>query len=323
MHDCQRYHDLIASYIAGDLGPAEMKELGTHSVECEDCRGLLELHRSFATAALGLVEPSEETFEAMRNRVLDQLEFKRSEAHVSGRSPAGAVDSGRPFWSALPEWLGVRPAYAAAAGILLLAAGGLAGRWTASPEWSDRSVLRAVENQASASAGLDGFWNAPFTIANVALRPTGAGDLSLGFDACRRVEVQTPRSSPLAREVLLSTIIDSPRLGERIKAMDLAPGTDDAHLQDALIYTLHNDPNLAVRLQALEVLGRSPLNAAKQDALLTTLRSDVSVQVRLEALHALSAGHVDPEIIRRAASEGGQQSDAVLWQLATGTVGGS
>jgi hypothetical protein len=320
VRDCQRYHDLIASYIAGDISPAEMQELGAHSIECEHCRGLLELHRSFATAAPDFVDPPDEAFEAMRNRVLDQLESKRAAFHAPGRVTPGA-ESKPPFWRTLADWFGAHPVPAPALVVLLLAAAGLVGRWTARPSWSDHLLLRAVEQQAAKSAGLDGFWNAPFTFANVALRQTESGGLSLGFDACRHVEAQTSHSSPLAREILLATIIGSPTLGERIKAIDLAPEADDSRLQEALIYALHNDPNPAVRLQALDVLGRPPLNPAKQDALLATLRDDASVQMRLKALQVLVAQQVDSAIIRRALSAAGQ-NDPVTW-LATEIVGGS
>jgi hypothetical protein len=206
---------------------------------------------------------------------------------------------------------------------LLLAAAVLVGRWTATPAWSDRSLLRAVEQQAENSAGLDGYWNAPFTFANVALRQAESGGLSLGFDACRRVEVQTSRRSPLAREILLTTIIDSPELGDRIKAMDLAPGTGDSRLQEALIYALHNDPNPTVRLQALDVLGRSALDSAGQAALLTTLSEDASVQMRLKAVELLMAHQVDPEVIRRAVSQDESQDAPVVWRLATDMAGES
>lgn len=124
---------------------------------------------------------------------------------------------------------------------------------------------------------------------------------------------------PLAREVLVATILDSPILGDRIRAMDLAPGAEGegARLQEVLIHVLHNDPNPTARLQALDVLGRSPLTAAEQDALLTTLRDDASVQIRLRALRVLITHRVDAAVIRRAVSESGQQDAPVMWQLAT------
>jgi hypothetical protein len=314
MNDCQQYHDLIASYAAGEIGPSDLEDLLAHCSACEDCRGMVELHRSFATTVTGLPEPSEELFEAMRGRVLDQLELNQTPLGAPGRERRSVVQAGTPFWSTLADWFGAHPVPAPALVILLLLAAGFAGRWTAAPGWSDKSLLRAVQEQAGRSTGLDAFWDATFTFANVAVRQTEAGDLSLGFDVCRHVEADTPRHSPLASEVLLSTILDSPTLGERIKAMKIAPDLQDARLQEALIYTLHNDPNLAVRLQALGVLSRGPLDAATQDALLRTLRDDTSVQARLLALDALAAHHVDPEAIRRAVSEAGQASDDVIMQ---------
>lgn len=312
MNDCQRYQDLIATYLAGEIGPADLEDLLAHSGQCEDCRSLVQLHRSFATMDTDLPEPSDEAFGAMRRRVLDEL--------GQGRERAGV----RPHLGrTLVDWISGYPMPAAAAVVLLLIGAGMAGRWSATPGWSDESLLSAVRVQAAQSTGLAGFWDAPFTFANVAVRQTNTGDLALGFDACRHVEAETSLNSPLAREILLATIIDSPVLGVRLKAMDMAPDLEDARLREALIFTLHNDPNLAVRLQALGALSRGPLDSATQAALLATLREDTAVQMRLLALEALAEQQVDPAAIRRAVSEAGQASDGVIMRHAVQVIGTS
>jgi hypothetical protein len=323
VHDCQRYHDLIAAYVAGDIDLNGLEDLVTHCRRCADCRGMVELHRSLATMATDMPEPSAEVFEAMRNRVLDQLEENRARVGLRGRVPSGVTEPRPPFWSTLADWFAAHPLPAPALVVVLILAAGLAGRWSATPTLSDRSLMRAVEKQAGQSSGLDGFWDATFSFANVAVRQTDDGRLALGFDVCRYMEAETPRSSPLAREVLLATIIDSPTLGVRLKAMDMAPDLRDAQLQEALIYTLHNDPDLAVRLEALAALSRPPLDATKQDALLTTLRDDASVEVRLRALEVLVAQRVDPEAILQAASGAEQAGNTAIMQLATEMVRGS
>ena len=314
MNECQKFHDLFAAYAVGEIGPSDLEDLLAHSRECDGCHGLVELHRSFAALATDLPEPSDVIFENMRGRVLDRLESQKGRPAALGDPRGGFLEAVKVLWKTLGELFGAHPVPAATCVVLLLLAAGLTGRWTAAPGWSDSTLLRAVQEQAGRSTGLDGFWDATFTFANVAVRQTEAGTLSLGFDVCRHVETDTPRNSPLAGEVLLSTILDSPTLGVRIKAIEIAPELQDVRLQEALVYTLHNDPDQTVRLQALAAISRRLPDAAAQDALLKSLRDDTSVQVRLLALETLTANHVDPEAIRQAVSEAGQASDVVIMQ---------
>lgn len=323
MEDCQRHHELIAAYVAGEIDFAGLEDLVMHCRGCPDCRGMVELHRSLATMAPDVPEPSAEVFDAMRNRVLDRLEDGWARAGLRGRVPSGIRWPKVPLWGALAGWYAAHPVPAAATAILLLAAAGLAGRWSATPRWSDASLVRAVEEQAGRSTGLDGFWDAAFTVANVAVRRTETEDLALGFDVCRHVETRTPRNSPLAREVLLAAIVESPTLGVRLKAVDVAPDVRDGRLREALVYALHNDPSLSVRLEALRALGRPPLDSIAQNALLATLRADASVEMRLRALEVLVAQRVDPAAVLRAASEARQEGSAAVMRVASELLRGS
>lgn len=323
MDDCQRHHELIAAYVAGEIDFAGLEDLVIHCRGCVDCRGMVELHRSLATMAPDVPEPSAEVFDAMRNRVLDRLEDGWARAGLRERVPSGLTWPKVPLWGALAGRLAAHPVPVAALAMLLLVVGGLAGRWSATPRWSDSSLVRAVEEQAGRSTGLDGFWDAAFTFANVAVRRTETEDLALGFDVCRHVETKTRRTSPLAREVLLAAILESPTLGVRLRAVDVAPDLQDARLREALVYALHNDPSLSVRLEALRALSRPPLDSVAQDALLTTLRADVSVDLRLRALEALVAQRVDPAAVLRAASEARQEGSAAVMRVAAEMLRGS
>ena len=106
--------------------------------------------------------------------------------------------------------------------------------------------------------GLDSYWDSQFTFANVSVRPQGQGQLALSFDACRHVDLQVAQDSPLAREVLLHAIMEPSSLGSRLQAMEVTPAISDGRLKDALIFTMLNDQNAAVRLNALSVLARYP-----------------------------------------------------------------
>lgn len=323
MEDCQRYHDLIAAYAAGDISAPDSEDLMAHCQVCADCLGLIELHRSFTALAGDVPEPSEEAFAAMRQRVLNELELNEGYAGMGRRGRRAAVEMRPNLWHALANLFGAHPVAAPALVALMLAIARFGGREAVQPNWSSDSLLRAVQQQAGLSNGLLEFWDAPFTFSNVVMGQTESGSLTLGFDACRYVEAETSPTSALAQEIFMAAIVDSPTLGVRMKAMELAPSRDEPRLQEALIYSLHNDGDMAVRMQALRALGRYPLNTFTEKAMLTTLREDTAVAVRLLALETLAAEaeQVDPTVIRRAVSEAGQATDGVIMQRVAQLLG--
>jgi hypothetical protein len=154
----------------------------------------------------------------------------------------------------------------------------------------------------------------------VSVRPAGNGNLDLSFDVCRRVGLVAPKDSPIATEVLMHAILEPSALGSRITAMELTGEILDPKLREALIYTLHKDPDLAVRTEALSVLGRYPYDSDIQDALLTTLREDAEVQMRLLALEYLSGKKVNMETIRRTIRERRMDSDPAVLQYASDLI---
>ena len=130
----------------------------------------------------------------------------------------------------------------------LLVVAVLGGRWSVkdgTPEAGD--LVDELQRSAAMQTGLDSFWDAPVSYANVTVRSREDGALELGFDACRHVELTTSRDSPLAREVLVHAILDQQTLGARMQAVRLVPEMGDDRLRDALVFTLHHDPEPAVR----------------------------------------------------------------------------
>ena len=82
----------------------------------------------------------------------------------------------------------------------------------------------------------------------------------------------------------------------------------DPKVRDSVIFALHHDENLAVRLKALSLLAGQPADAVVESAVTTTLLEDESVQMRLEALDYLATHTSNPESIRQAIE---QTDDAV------------
>jgi len=108
-----------------------------------------------------------------------------------------------------------------------------------------------------------------------------------------------------------------------MKAMEVATTTMDPKLEEALVYTMHNDPDLSVRLEALSRLTRFPYNDGVQQALMTTLRQDQSVQMRLLALERLAEKQVQMETLQQVIGEANLESNPAVMQHAIKLINGA
>jgi hypothetical protein len=304
MSTCPKSRELIEKLIAGGISSSEWKSLLEHADGCEECRGILEIHRELDEAGREVPEPSDADFRVMRMSVLSR----------AARCPRPRW---RMFWQDLALFLRVQPAGAVLA-LALIAAGALyAGRWSATPSRIDEPLLiKTIQSQAATAAGVAGYWDVPFTYGNVSARPMPGQRLALSFDVSWHVDLVAPQESDLAKDVLMHAILEPAPIGTRLKAMGLSEQFTDAKIKEAVIFALNHDPNLAVRLKAFEVLTRYTSDATIQDALLTTLKQDESVQMRFQALEYLAGKRVDSDILRRTIDQGGLESDPAVMQRA-------
>jgi hypothetical protein len=333
MKECENFQTIIQDYVAGEIPPSRLESLRQHCSSCLDCRALLDLHIEISELGQDVPEPEEASFEAMRSQVMAQISQRAQSSRTaqSGQTALSDQPARRRWnWGAL---FGLRPALALPAVAVLLIAAVFVGRWTATPSdnavpyqpvpYSDSILMTAVAQQASTQSGLDGYWDTPFSYTNVSVKPVAGGKLDLSFDVCRHINMVTPANSPVAKDVLLQAILSQAPLGARMKAMEMAPATMDPKLEEALVYTMHNDPELAVRLEALSVLTRFPYNDGVQSALMTTLRQDQSVQMRLLALERLADKQVQMETLQQVIGDANMESDPVVMQHAIKLMNGA
>ncbi len=317
MSECRHNQDLIEDLIAGEIAEEELKTLHEHCAECTDCAELVDMHMHLLAAGSQIPEPGQGELRSIREGVMARLE-KRS----TGTREQGA--SGRPGFRRELASLGRRHPIAAIAATLLVAVcAGAAGRWSSpAPVFDDALMMKAIRQQAARETSLDEYWDSPFSYSNVAVRSESNGEIALSFDVNRHVELSMPRSSPLAREVLLNAILEPSSLGARFSAMEQTLGISDTRLKDAMVLTMQSDPSLAVRLNALSVLTRYPYDAQIEEALLKTVSSDPEVQMRLLAVEYLAAREVGIETIRGAVGDDGTPADrAILQQVSLRSAG--
>jgi hypothetical protein len=298
MSGCERFRDETERYIAGEASSSDLEALKEHSESCEDCRIVLELHEDLKGMASGVPEPSEAHFREMRAAVLRQVD-------IGARTQKTRVTSGgRGFWARLFPSPVFSAATAALLAIVLLGGGFFIGRASAPQEgFTEDALLTEINKQASLSKGLDGYWDSPFSFSNVRAKKREGGYMAMSFDVTHHVDLDMKMGSPLVNEVLLHAILDSPNVGSRFTAMELAQESADPNLTEALVFTLLNDPALPVRLSALNILKGHASDPAVRDALLTTVGQDPSVQMRFLALECLAGQQVEPDAIRRAVGD--------------------
>lgn len=327
MKECKDYREMIQSYIAGEISPADLDSLYHHCQTCPDCGQLWEVHSNLAAAGEELPQPPEDGLMAMRTNVLAQIsrdERARDERAQDQRARAKQAEAGRTRWWDLGAMLRARPVAAVPMAAVLVVVSIFAGRWSVStPETGDSVILREISQQASRQAGLIDYWDTPLSYSNVDARTVEGGNLDLSFNVSRHVRFVTPMDSPVAREVLMYAILEPSAVGSKMKAMAMAmaPEIMDPKIREALIFTMHNDPNLAVRMEAMSVLSRSPYDSVLQKAFLTTLRGDDEVQMRLQALEYLAEKKVNMNTLRRAIELPQLESDTAVLQYATELIG--
>jgi len=302
MIDCTHCRDLIADFQAGEIDTNDLVTLEAHCRECPDCRALVRTHDDLLALGESIPLPDDRHFGRMRDGVFARIDRPAQ--------PGGS------FWSDLKAFLGAHPLAAAPAVVAVLVAMVFVGRWTVTPDGYDGDALmRELTHQAALRQDVTQYLDNPLSYTNVSVRPRG-DRLALSFDVMRHVNVEADLDSPIARDVLMATIVDGSSGGQRLRAIQLAPAIGDASLVDALTFTLHNDPEPAVRLEALDALSRNPDVPQVREALLHTLSTDPSVQMRLLALEHLVGRQVDQTTLEQAITAQRQDGDAALLQRA-------
>ncbi|MCP4546343.1 MAG: hypothetical protein GY835_07750 [bacterium] len=307
MNDCRRFEELIEKLMVDEIVNGDLTLLREHCTSCKECNSLLELHGGLQDLGQALPEPSTSELAEIRQRVLAQT--ARSPRQQSVQSSGFITDLGALFRN--------HPSAAIlAAAAMIVFAIFMTNRPPVEPHFDDE-LLQAINSQAERMTGLDDYWDAPFVFTNVTVRQQDNGRFALSFDANRHFDLSTSQDSPLAREVLMHAIMEPTSMGSRFQAMAMAPQIMDPRLREALIFTMHQDPSLAVRLNSLTVLSSFPDDEIIQEALLQTLKQDKEVQMRLLAMEHLTDRQVAFETLQQAVTDGGFDADAALLQRTT------
>jgi hypothetical protein len=301
MKNCDSFEQTIQAYIAGMPLADDLEPLVEHCRECSDCRALLDLHRDMADLGAKFDELEEPDFDTLRARVLEKV------------ARNGLKRRGRGIWASFFSPFSLQPATAAALMVAIFIVGIVAGQM----QWSDPNggtgrLLEDINNEAVANRSLGDVTDSPYSYSNVTFRKVNGGQVALGFDVTRHVNVVEPVQSDLVKEVLVHSLMNPTQTGSRLKAVSYASDFTEPKVTEALIFAMRNDENLAVRQKALSILSAQPAHPDVDAAVLATLRDDESVRMRMDALDYLAARSVDQELLRRTIQERESESDPAL-----------
>jgi len=276
MDDCSRFFNQIADLRLRQLEDEDQTELFSHLATCRECRDLMQFHEDLAGAGGEFGVVNTEELDAVRGRVMAEI---RSTEVAAVAKPAA-------FWA-----VGRSRVLAAAAAAVLVIGGFAAGRMVAGVNSSDRDLLVAtLEVGAQDHRRLRDVEDSPNIISNVAVRSVGEGRVAMSFDVARHLEIERPVDDPLVNEVLVHAILDQSSMGSRLKAVSMAARAENGKVEEALVFSMLDDPDLPVRMRALEILAERPIGDGVKQGLMRVLRHDESMQMRLLAIEVLAHG---------------------------------
>ena len=203
------------------------------------------------------------------------------------------------FYQACQTW----PARVAVAGLLLVIGFG-AGRTV-----GFRPVSPVDPSFTAAGLG-------PFTRVK-AVQRVNDGQVRIALDQVQQGELTGPITDVHVRHVLLIATRDAADPAIRVDSVDALAGQPGADVQQALLASLQQDSNSAVRMKALEALRPAAASPVVRSALIGVLQRDADPGLRSEAIDVLLSGATrseEPADILRAmqqTAQPGEQDDYV------------
>jgi len=292
-NDCVRFQEIIEAIVAGAPTSGGADNLARHCRTCPDCVQALEAHQNLSEIGRRFRAAADDDLSELRSRVLTQI----------------ASPPRRGWLEMLSTPFRMQPAMAAVFAVVIFLTG-IASAWiqVGGDGGTEQRLMTDITAEAASNRSLIDVEDSRYTYSNVTFRPLDDRRVSMDFDVTTHVSVVEPAESELVKEVLVQSLLNPSNTGSRLRAIGYASNMMDPKVRDSVIFALHHDENLAVRLKALSMLAEQPVDAVVESAVTTTLLEDESVQMRLEALDYLATHTSNPESIRQTIE---QTDDAV------------
>ena len=292
--DHKQYKEWLHLAVCDELDNEEMNQLVEHLGQCDACRTEFEeLRSTISLMGDGAAEPSNEVLWEARRNLQDALRREPPPQSVLGRVASGVAVSREPRRESAPRldvrgWLGwitgPRLALSGAATVMIGFFAGYLAFGGAAAPPQERIEPPPVPGQEVGGPQIS---NVRFLDVD-----TENGQVEIQYDLVRPVRLRASVDDDRVQRMLAYTLANEQNVGvrlEAITALDAAPlHAGDEDVKQALIKTLKWDPNPGVRKEALFVLRKMPMDNDIRDACLFVLKNDDNPGMRVASINLLA-----------------------------------
>lgn len=291
---CEDVAPLLVFFACDELTSEEREQILAHLATCSECRTQLNEEDALQTAIERMPQVADrfESSGVLLSQCRSELAEKLDEL------AAPKVDEGWHLFTWVRRWMALRPAWSAAA---LLLIGAIVG--TQALQWLPLPVSNgngsAVNVYAAPKITPDTLNKMEVSGINFSRH---TGKIQLQLQAEQPMTLSSDEDDADVRRVLTYVVSNSDRFdaGVRLDCVEaLRAAVADEQARAALLTAARNDQNPAVRLKALDALRDLTGMPGVRDTLLETLQRDPNPGVRVEAINllvrALESGYELPE----------------------------
>ncbi len=278
---------LIEKLISGGISEDEYQELKNLVKDFPEYQDIMDTHMILIKAESPFEEPVPEQFTSMRQAVLRSI--RNLEMNTRSDRLSNFSDLIRNFVT--------RPEMAVAALTLIL--GFFLGRIAPVDQESiSTGLMQQISFLAKENANFSDSKNSPYSYSNIEIKEVNSGEVALSFDVSTHLEMVRDKSDPLVREVIAQSLLNPTNLGTELKTISYTENMLDTKIKEALIFSMHKAPILAVRQNAMRNLTKYKQDDEIKNAFLNVLQDEESVRMRLMALDYFNEYKINPDELK-------------------------
>jgi anti-sigma factor RsiW len=265
--NCQQVQASLSLYLYGELDFAREEQLENHLAECAFCQRMLAREKEWHTLTNAQVQEPP----------LDLLAECRQQLRPALARETAQASSGRPWW----RWSNLFDISATRWSAQIALASMLVFIGFASARWLDRGSPQTATNQMSLLN--------PASARIRDVQADGAGGVRIVLD--QESEISGRIGDSNVRTLLLAGT-RQPDASVRFYSFEILAQDDGAQagqdLRDVVFYSVRNDPNPAVRLEAIAGMRHFSGDPAALETLKFVLQHDDNPGVRSQAMNLLA-----------------------------------
>lgn len=267
---CQQVQSNLSLYLYGELDFALEESLEAHVHECAFCQ--MALAREKAWHASLNAEQADVPLDLLASCRRDLERNLKQDKVVPTAS--NLLDRLASLLHFSPAWT----ARFATAGLLIIAGFG-AGRW------SDKQQIPFISGSSFATP-LQASVVDPYTRIR-SVQSTDPGRVRIVMERISETALDGALTDGRVRQALLSASRDASDPGIRVDSVEVLSGQSGTDVRNALLQSVQQDPNAAVRLKAVQGLESFASDPDTRVALIGVLKSDKDPSVRSAAIDVL------------------------------------